>query len=49
MSQFLKNKTLILPDGTVMDGNPADFLAGKFVAYYCTKMRRTFNIFPLVA
>jgi len=34
MSKFLKNKTLVMPDGTAMDGNPAEFLEGKFVAYY---------------
>ena len=36
MSRFLKNTTLVMPDGTAMEGNPAEFLAEKFVAYYCT-------------
>ncbi len=46
MSKFLKNKTLVMPDGTAMDGNPAEFLEGKFVAYYCTKMMCALIISP---
>jgi hypothetical protein len=39
MAKYLKDKTLIMPTGAAMEGDPTEFLAGKFVGYYCTETR----------